>query len=156
MTGIWGFACRTAGAFDEPGIAETDKRDCEYQVYRGVYQSVERKSWHYVWKSRDNGRRACTQILCFRPSGCKKTETVKKEGQAVSNRVKVKVVKNKVAPPFKEAMTEIVFGQGIDIYGEIVHLEQTVKSFPNVVRGLPCRMESSARDVMDQMEQNSI
>lgn len=37
----------------------------------------------------------------------RKTETVKKEGQAVSNRVKVKVVKNKVAPPFKEAMTEI-------------------------------------------------
>ena len=52
----------------------------------------------------------------------RKTETVKKEGQAVSNRVKVKVVKNKVAPPFKEAMTEIVFGQGIDIYGEIVDL----------------------------------
>lgn len=52
----------------------------------------------------------------------RRTETVKKEGQAVANRVKIKVVKNKVAPPFKEAITEIVFGQGIDSYGEIVDL----------------------------------
>lgn len=47
---------------------------------------------------------------------------MKKEGQAVANRVKIKIVKNKVAPPFKEAITEIVFGQGIDSYGEIVDL----------------------------------
>lgn len=52
----------------------------------------------------------------------RRTETVKKEGQAVANRVKIKVVKNKVAPPFKEAIIEIVFGQGIDSYGEIVDL----------------------------------
>lgn len=52
----------------------------------------------------------------------RRTETVKKEGQAVSNRVKIKVVKNKIAPPFKEAITEIVFGQGIDSRGEIVDL----------------------------------
>lgn len=86
----------------------------------------------------------------------RKTETVKKEGQAVSNRVKVKVVKNKVAPPFKEAMTEIVFGQGIDIYGEIVDLGTDREIISKRGAWLPCRMESSARDVMDQMEQNSI
>ena len=68
------------GAFDEPSIAETDKRDCEYQVYRGVYQSVERKSWHYVWKSRDNGRRTCAQVLCFCPPGCEKNGNIKKRG----------------------------------------------------------------------------
>ena len=52
----------------------------------------------------------------------RRTETLKQGGEMVGNHTKVKVVKNKVAPPFKEAMTEIVFGQGIDIYGEIVDL----------------------------------
>lgn len=54
--------------------------DCEYQMYCCIHQSVERKGRHYVWKPGDNGRRACTQILCFRPSGCKKNRDGKERG----------------------------------------------------------------------------
>ena len=50
----------------------------------------------------------------------RRTETVKDGGEAVSNKVKVKIVKNKVAPPFKEALVTIKFGKGIDMASELL------------------------------------
>lgn len=50
----------------------------------------------------------------------RRIETVKENGEAISNKVKVKIVKNKVAPPFKETTINMMFGKGIDKDSEIL------------------------------------
>jgi recombination protein RecA len=71
---------------------------------------------------------------------------IKDGDRAVGNRTKVKVVKNKVAPPFRECEFDIMYGEGISREGDIIDLGVMKNVVEKAARGFPTKASDWVRD----------
>lgn len=72
----------------------------------------------------------------------RRTEYVKNGSENVGNHIRAKIVKNKIAPPFKTAEFDIMYGLGINYFGELVDLGISIGEVENQALGLLWQMGS--------------
>lgn len=82
----------------------------------------------------------------------RRTESIKVGGEVVGNHVRVKVVKNKIAPPFREAEFDIMFGQGISREGDILDLAVRTTLWRRAGPGMHIRELRLGRDAKMQRD----
>ena len=87
-----------------------------------LHQPAARESRDHVRQPGDDARRRALKFYASVRLDIRRSEAIKNGTEIIGNKVNVKVVKNKVAPPFKTASIEIMYGEGISYVAELLDL----------------------------------
>ncbi len=125
------------GAADEPGAAQAHRLDIEIELHGDFHQPDPYEDRVMYGSPETNDGRQCVEVLCVRAPRYSPDRLDQGPGRGRRQHTRVKVVKNKVAPPFKQVEFDIMYGEGVSKMGELVDLVSRPGSSRSLAHGSP-------------------
>ncbi len=137
----------SSGASDEPGAAQADRFDLQVECMVIFINQIRMKIGVMFGSPETTTGGNALKFYASVRLDIRRIGAVKEREEVVGNQTRVKVVKNKMAPPFKQVEFDIMYGEGVSKTGELVDLGVKAVSSKSLVHGSLITASVSGRGV---------